>query len=76
MHGSFIYNTAKENFLKILKLVHNERIRKLIRAFRTSPIDSILIYTGKLLLEKKTQKKRLNYCIKRKKYSHGTYKHI
>eukprot|EP00102_Acyrthosiphon_pisum_P021430 XP_016658640.1 PREDICTED: RNA-directed DNA polymerase from mobile element jockey-like [Acyrthosiphon pisum] len=50
-YGSIIYNSAKENLLKILDPLHNEGIRISIGAHRTSPIDIILCYAGELPLK-------------------------
>jgi hypothetical protein len=64
-YGSIIYNSAKENLLKILDPLHNEGICISIGAFRTSPIDSILCYAGKLPLKLQREKDILLYGIKR-----------
>jgi hypothetical protein len=50
-YGSHIYNSAKPNLLKIMDPIRNEGIRLAIRAFRTSPIDSILNYAGEIPLQ-------------------------
>lgn len=76
-YGSIIYGITKENLLKILDPIHNEEIRILIGAFRTSPADSILCYAGTLPLKFLREKDILNYCIKRKSTSnHIGYKHF
>jgi hypothetical protein len=65
-YGFQIYITAKKNLLQILDPIHNEGIRLSIRAFRTSPTDSILCYAGELPLNLLREKDLLYYGIKTK----------
>jgi len=58
---TLIYITAKENLLEILDPIHYEKIRISVRAFKTSPIDSILCYAGELPLIILREKNLLNY---------------
>jgi len=57
--------------------IHNEGIRLAIGVFRTSPIDSILIYAGEIPLQLQRDQDTLTYINKRKSTTnHLGYKTI
>ena len=39
--GCFIYGVARKSYLKSLRTVHHERLRLVLWAFRTSPVESL-----------------------------------
>lgn len=63
-YGDTIYNSAKNNVLNTINPIHNQGIRLETRAFRTSPIDSILSNTGELPLELRRQNLILKYILR------------
>lgn len=62
-YGAIIYNSASKP-LNILNSIHNQGIRLEIRAFFTSPIDSIICEAGQQLLWIRRIKKILKYYLK------------
>lgn len=63
-YGAVIYNTAKNNILKILNLIHNQGIRLATGAFRTSPTTSIICNSGELPLDIRRIKETLKFVTK------------
>jgi len=62
--------------LSTLEPIHNQGIRLVIGAFRTSPVDSILYYAGEDLLHLRRQKHILKYVTKIKNLPDHITNHI
>lgn len=63
-YGSQLYSSANLSTLKILDPIHNSGIRFSIGAFKTSPINSIVLDSGLLPLHLRRDKQCLNYAMK------------
>lgn len=63
-YGAVVYNTAKNNILKILNPIYNKGIRLAIGAFHISPTTSIICNTGELPLEIRRIKETLKFVSK------------
>ena len=63
-YGSQVYGNASEKTLKIVDPVHNSGIRICTGAFRTSPIDSILVEASEPPLAIRRTKLNMTYMTK------------
>jgi len=63
-YASVIYSTAKINILSTLNSIHNQGIQLATRAFRTSPIESILYIAVELPLQLRRHRYLLIYIYK------------
>ena len=59
LYGCEIYSSATQKHLKILDAVHHEGIRLSTGAFKSSPVQSLLVEAGELPLELHFQKAQL-----------------
>ena len=63
-YGSQVYGSASKQVLSTLEPIHNEGMRRITGAFRSSPVDSLLVESGELPLylhrENVTMKSKLN----------------
>ena len=65
-YGSIVYRSARKSYLKILDSIHNEGLRLVLGAFRTSPINSLYVEANEPWLSYKRQKLSLQYLLKLK----------
>lgn len=62
-YGSIIYDSASSNILKTLESIHNTSLRLSLGAFRTSPINSILVEAEEMPLAFRRKELCLSYAI-------------
>lgn len=60
-YGQIIYSQSCETNLKTLNVIQNSSIRMAIRAFRTTPVESLLVEAGQLPLRLRRLKALANY---------------
>ena len=65
-YGSIVYGSARKSYLKILDSIHNEGLRLVLGAFRTSPINSLYVEANESSLSYRRQKLSLQYLLKLK----------
>ena len=65
-YGSIVYGSARKSYLKILDSIHNEGLRLVLGAFRTSPINSLYVEANEPSLSYRRQKLSLQYLLKLK----------
>ena len=65
-YGSIVYGSARKSYLKILDTIHNEGLRLVLGAFRTSPINSLYVEANEPSLYYRRQKLALQYILKLK----------
>ena len=65
-YGSVVYVSARKSYLKILDTIHNEGLRLVLGAFRTSPVNSLYVEANKPSLYNKRQNLALQYILKLK----------
>ena len=65
-YGTNVYGSARKSYLKILDSIHNEGLRLVLRAFRTSPIKSLYVEANEPSLSYRRQKLSLQYLLKLK----------
>ena len=74
-YGSIVYGSARKSYLKILDSIHNEGLRLVLGAFRTSPINSLYVEANEPSLSYRRQKLSLQYLLKLKSnHSNPTHK--
>ena len=65
-YGSIVYRSARKSYLKILDTIHNEGLRLVLGAFRTSPYNSLYVEANEPSLYNRRQKLALQYILKLK----------
>ena len=65
-YGCFIYGAVRKSYLKSLQTVHYERLRLVLEAFRTSPVESLYSETYQPSLKLRFAKLGLRYYCKLK----------
>ena len=65
-YGSIVYGSARKSYLKILDSIHNEGLRLVLGAFRTSPVNSLYVEANEPSLYTRRQKLALQYILKLK----------
>ena len=65
-YGSFIYRSARKSYVKKLDPIHHERLRLVLGAFKTSPVDSLYTEAHEAPLQLRSEKLAFQYCIKLK----------
>ena len=65
-YGSIVYGSACKSYLKILDSIHNEGLRLVLGAFRTSPINRLYVEANEPSLYTRRQKLALQYIFKLK----------
>ena len=63
-YGNFIYQLARKSYVKTLDLIYCRGLRLVLRAFRTSPAESL--YANKALPNIRSHKLALQYYVKLK----------
>ena len=63
-YGCIVYGSAKKSYLNMLNTVHNQGLRLALGAFRTSPIESLLVEANEPSLDIRREKLALNYITK------------
>lgn len=63
-YGSIVYSSARQGVLKKLDPIHNTAIRICTGAYRSSPIDSLLVEAGVPSLENRRKRMTVNYSYK------------
>ena len=59
-----VYGSARKCYLQIFDPVHNQRLRLSLRAFRTSPVDSLYVDAHEPSLGAKLAKQSQQYTSK------------
>ena len=65
-YGCIVYGSARRSYLAVLDPIANQGLRLCSGAFRTSPIESLQVETGKPSLETRRLKLSLQYYMKMK----------
>ena len=65
-YGIFVYRSARKSYLKQLDPIHHERLRLVLEAFITSPIDSLYTEAHESPLRIRSEKLALQYYNKLK----------
>ena len=63
-YGCVVYGSARPSYLRCLNTVHHQGLRISLRAFRTSPIESLYVLAGEPQLALRRVKLSLQYIIK------------
>ena len=63
-YGCIVYGSARQFYLKRLDTVHNQGLRLCLRAFRTSPIQSLYVEAHEPPLDMGKTRLSLQYCVK------------
>ncbi|GBM69294.1 hypothetical protein AVEN_86628-1 [Araneus ventricosus] len=61
---SIVYGSAAKTVLQSLDSVHHQGLRIISGAFRTSPVQSLYVITGELLLQLRRDKQCIKYYFK------------
>ena len=65
-YGCVVYGSARPSYLKILHKIHHQGIRLALGAFRTTPVDSLLVEANEPSLKDRREKLALQFGIKLK----------
>ena len=65
-YGSIVYGSARKSYLKVLNSIHNEGLRLVLGAFRTSPVNSLYVEANEPSLSYRREKLSLQYLLKLK----------
>ena len=65
-YASIVYGSARQSYIKMLDTIHNQGLRLCLRAFRTSPMESLYVEANEPSLYRRRTKLALQYCIKLK----------
>ena len=63
-YGSIVYGSARKSYLQMLDVVHNQGLRLALGAFRTSPVESLLVEANEPSLYIRREKLTLQYITK------------
>lgn len=63
-YGSVVYGSARPSYLKCLNSVHHQGLRLSLRAFRTSPVESLYVLAGEPPLSLRRIKLSMQYILK------------
>ena len=63
-YGSIVYGSARKSYLRMLDTIHHQGLRLALGAFRTSPIESLLVEANEPPLHIRREKLALNYITK------------
>ena len=63
-YGSIVYGSARPSYLKPLNTVHHLGLRLCLRAFRTSPVESLYVLANETSLELRRIKLSMQYVTK------------
>jgi len=63
-YGSVVYGSTRPSYLKCLNSVHHQGLRLSLRAFRTSPVESLYVLAGEPPLFLRRIKLSMQYIIK------------
>ena len=63
-YGSIVYGSARKTYLKMLDTIHHQGLRLALGAFRTSPIESLLVEANEPPLKIRREKLAMNYITK------------
>ena len=73
-YGCIPYGSARPSYLKALDTIHHQGIRLALGAFRTTPVDSLLVEANEPSLKDRREKLSLQFGIKLKSnQSNPTY---
>ena len=65
-YGSIVYGSARKSYLKALDSIHNQGLRLVLGAFRTSPVKSLYAEANEPSLQLRREKLSLQYILKLK----------
>ena len=65
-YGSIVYGSARESYLKTLDTIYHQGIRLALGAFRTSPVDSLLVEANEPSLNDRQEELSLQFALKLK----------
>ena len=65
-YGSIVYGSARKSYLQMLDVVHNQGLRLALGAFRTSPVEILLVEANEPSLYVRREKLTLQYITKNK----------
>ena len=63
-YGSIVYGSARKSYLQILDPIAHQGIRLALGAFRTSPVESLLVEANEPSLKLRREKLSLQYAMK------------
>ena len=63
-YGCIIYGSARKSYLQMLDTIHNQGLRLVLGAFRTSPVASLYVEADEPSLYSRREKLSLQYAIR------------
>ena len=67
-NGCIVYGSVRPSFIKLLDIVHNQRLQLSLGAFRTSPVKSLYVEASEPSLDNRRIKLGMQYATKLKAY--------
>ena len=65
-YGCIVYGSARQSYLRKLDSIHNQGLRFVLEAFRTSPVNSLYVEANEPSLNLRRKKLSLQYYLKLK----------